>query len=64
MAQSRPWQIRWNWPIRRKLHQGDQKGKTWTRAQQTKVMALLDKSLELEFGVTAELGQQLDQEGH
>jgi len=40
-------------------HLGDHEGKMWTRTQQTKVAALLDKSLELETGVAAQLGQEL-----
>jgi hypothetical protein len=64
MARSRPWQLRWSWPIRRKLHLGDHEGKMRTRAQQTKVAALLDKPLELEFAVAAQLGQELHQQRH
>ena len=64
MARSLPGQIRWSWPIPRKLHLRYDECETWTRTQQTKLTTLLDKLLKLEPGGAAKLGQQFHQQGH
>lgn len=59
MSWSLPGQIGRSWLVARKLHQGDGEDQTWARTQQAKLTTLLDKPLEREFGVAAQLGQQL-----
>ena len=58
MSRSLPGQIGRSRLVARKLHLEYDEYETWARAQQAKLMTLLDKPLKLELRVAAQLGQQ------